>query len=196
MIPSALAEDAPDPEAELRARLLLYRAHRDAGQRLAADAERRIGLFRREPSIARAAAVAGARPADAPRLDPARLPQALARLVTLAPVPEPPPGVVPRIITLTERAAIIRAALRDAPAVVLQDLLRGVARPGRHRHHLPGHAGAHEAARDRRGAGGAVGTDRGPVHDRRGASRGRTGARWTTAPTPTAPLDETLESFA
>jgi segregation and condensation protein A len=124
--PTALAEDAPDPEAELRARLLLYRAHRDAGQRLAADAEARIGLFRREPSIARAAAVAGARPADAPRLDPARLPRALARLVQLAPPPEAPPGVVPRVITLTERAAIIREALRDAPVIVLQDLLQGV----------------------------------------------------------------------
>ena len=33
---------------------------------------------------------------------------------------------MPRTITLTERAAIIRAALRDAPAVVLQDLLAGV----------------------------------------------------------------------
>ena len=124
--PTALAEDAPDPEAELRARLILYRAHRDAGQRLAADAEARMGLFRREPSIARAAAVAGARPADAPPLDPARLPQALARLVQLAPPPEAPPGVVPRVITLTERATIIREALRDAPVVVLQDLLRGV----------------------------------------------------------------------
>jgi segregation and condensation protein A len=124
--PTALAEDAPDPEAELRARLLLYRAHRDAGQRLAADAETRVGLFRREPSIARAAAVAGARPADAPPLDVARLPQALARLIKIAPLPEAPPEVLPRVITLTERAAIIRAALRDAPAVVLQDLLRGV----------------------------------------------------------------------
>ena len=33
---------------------------------------------------------------------------------------------MPRTITLTERAAIIRAALRDAPTVVLQDLLTGV----------------------------------------------------------------------
>jgi chromatin segregation and condensation protein Rec8/ScpA/Scc1 (kleisin family) len=31
-----------------------------------------------------------------------------------------------RLITIAERAAIIRAALRDAPVVVLQDLLRGV----------------------------------------------------------------------
>lgn len=124
--PTALAEDAPDPEAELRARLILYRAHRDAGQRLAVDAAARVGLFRREPSIARAAAVAGARPAESPRMDPARLPIALARLVKLAPLPEAPPGVMARVVTLTERAAIIRAALRDAPAVVLQDLLRGI----------------------------------------------------------------------
>ena len=33
---------------------------------------------------------------------------------------------MPRTITLTERAAIIRAALRGAPTVVLQDLLAGV----------------------------------------------------------------------
>lgn len=124
--PSALAEDAPDPEEELRARLILYRAHRDAGLRLAEEAVARVGLFRREPSIARAAAVAGARPADAPTLDPACLPQALARLVKLAPIPDAAPGIVSRVITLTERAAIIRAALADAPAVVLQDLLRGV----------------------------------------------------------------------
>ncbi|MBM4409308.1 MAG: hypothetical protein FJ038_12120, partial [Chloroflexi bacterium] len=32
--PPAIGPDEPDPEAELRARLLLYRAHRDAGRRL------------------------------------------------------------------------------------------------------------------------------------------------------------------
>src|SRR4051812_5749033 len=31
-------DEGPDPEAELRARLLLYRAYRDAGRRLADDA--------------------------------------------------------------------------------------------------------------------------------------------------------------
>ena len=64
---------APIPEAELRARLIVYRAHRDAGLRLADEALRRIGLFRREPGAARAAGLAGARPADAPALDPALL---------------------------------------------------------------------------------------------------------------------------
>ncbi len=120
------ADDVPDPEAELRARLVLYRAHRDAGQRLADGALRRIGLFRREPGTARAAGLAGARPQDAPPVDPARLARALSHLATITPPPEPPPEVVPRSITLTERAAVIRAALRGASSVVLQELLAGV----------------------------------------------------------------------
>jgi len=123
---AALADEGIDPEAELRARLLLYRAHRDAGLRLADVAAVRIGLFRREPGVAHATALAGARPPDAPPLDPRLLARALARLAVIAPPPEPPPEVVPRSITLAERAAIIRAALRDAPTVVLQDLLTGI----------------------------------------------------------------------
>ena len=122
----AALEEAPDPEAELRARLILYRAHRDAAQRLMDGAIVRIGLFRREPSAARASGLSGARPADAPPIDPTRLAGALAHLVTIAPPPEPPPEALPRTITMTERAAIIRAALREAPTVVLQELLHGV----------------------------------------------------------------------
>jgi segregation and condensation protein A len=124
--PTGLEDDAPDPEAELRARLLLYRAYRDAGERLAEDAVLRIGLFRREPAVARAAGVAGARPVDAPTIDPGRLVGALSHLAMIVPPPEPPPEVVPRSITLTERASMIRAALGAAPEVVLQDLLEGV----------------------------------------------------------------------
>jgi segregation and condensation protein A len=124
--PETLVDEGADPEAELRARLILYRAHRDAGRRLAEDALLRIGLFRREPRIAHAAALAGARPVDAPRLDPVLLSRAVAHLATLAPPPEPPPEVMPRSITLAERAAIIRAALRNAPTVVLQELLTGI----------------------------------------------------------------------
>ncbi len=86
----------------------------------------RIGLFRREPSAARASGLSGARPADIIPIDPARLGRALAHLARIAPPPAPPPEVMARTITLTERAAIIRAALRDAPTVVLQDLLTGV----------------------------------------------------------------------
>jgi segregation and condensation protein A len=124
--PTALPDDGLDPEAELRARLLLYRAHRDAGVRLADEAVRRIGLFRREPGAAYAAAMAGARPGDGPTLDPVRLSRALARLALIAPPVELPPEVLARAITIAERAAIIREALRDAPTVVLQDLLHGV----------------------------------------------------------------------
>lgn len=115
-----------DPEAELRARLLLYRAHRDAARRLDERAQQLGGLFRREPGAAHATALAGARPADAPRLDVALLVAALDGLARLALPPDLPPEALARSVTMTERAAIIRAALREASSIVLQDLLRGV----------------------------------------------------------------------
>ena len=124
--PTALADEGTDPEAELRARLILYRAHRDAGLRLAEVAIQRIGLFRREPGAAHAAALAGARPTDAPTLDPRLLVRALDRLAAIAPPAELPPEVLGRTITMAERADLIRAALRDAPHIVLQELLAGV----------------------------------------------------------------------
>jgi segregation and condensation protein A len=126
--PGVLPEDEPNPEAELRARLLLYRAHRDAGARLQEVALVRVGLWRREASAAAAAAIAGARAPDAPPLDPGLLVAALDGLARIAEPPELPPEVVPRTITLTERAAIIRDALRQSGAgsIVLQELLRGV----------------------------------------------------------------------
>jgi len=125
-VPGVDPAEAIDPEAELRARLVLYRAHRDAALRLQEDAVARIGLFRREPGAAHAGALAGARLADAPPLDPDLLIGALAGLARIAPPPELPPEALARSVTLTERAAIIRAALRSASSVVLQDLLRGV----------------------------------------------------------------------
>jgi segregation and condensation protein A len=115
-----------DPEAQLRARLLLYRAYRDAGVRLAEDASSRAGLFRREPAAAKASAAGGARPADAPPADPAVLAAALSGLYRVAPPPPPPPEAIPRTITLAERASVIRRALLGAGPVVLQDLLMGV----------------------------------------------------------------------
>ena len=128
LAPGTLPEEETDPEAELRARLILYRAHRDAGLRLQAEAVFRHGLFRREPSAAAATALAGARPSDAPPLDPAILGVALASLVRIAPPVELPAEVIRRTITLTERAAFIREAILAAGAnpVVLQELLRGV----------------------------------------------------------------------
>jgi segregation and condensation protein A len=120
-------DDGPDPEAELRARLLLYKAFRDAGDSLQQLALIRIGLFRREPAAALASGLAGATtaPSTSP-IDPAVLVRALDAVVEVLPEPEPPPEVIPRSITLTQRAAIIRLALKGAPSVVLQDLLRGV----------------------------------------------------------------------
>jgi segregation and condensation protein A len=119
-------DEIGDPEAELRARLLLYRAYRDAGLALADIALVRVGLFRRDAGVAAAAGVAGAIVPAGPPLDPGVLAAALAGLVTILPEPEPPPEVVLRTITITERARIIRDALRGTPTVVLQDLLRGV----------------------------------------------------------------------
>ncbi len=124
--PDDVTDEEPDPEAELRARLLLYRAYRDAGARLQLVALERVGVFRRDPSIAAAAGRAGATAGPAPRLDPAALPRALDRLLRLVPPASPAPGIVPRLITIGERAELIRAALRDAPSIVLQDLLEGV----------------------------------------------------------------------
>jgi segregation and condensation protein A len=126
--PAAMVDEGDDPEAALRARLVLYRAYRDAGVALLALAEARHGLYRREPGVALAAGLAGASAtaAAAPPMDPGFLVRALDGLVQILPTPEPPPEVVPRSITLAERAAIIRMALRAANSVVLQDLLRGV----------------------------------------------------------------------
>lgn len=124
--PAVPIDDGVDPQAELRARLLLYRAYRDAGARLQADAELWFGIFRREPHVAIAAGRAGAIPADEPPLEPAILARALDGLARIVPPAGAAPEIVPRTITLAERAEIIRAALRAAGRVVLQDLLRDV----------------------------------------------------------------------
>lgn len=119
-------DEGVDPEAELRTRLILYKAFRDAGGVLAAGALERVGLFRREPSAAQAAALAGSRPADAPPLDPAILVAAIGRVVQVVPPAPIPSEALPRTITIGERAEIIRAALRGAGSFVLQELLAGV----------------------------------------------------------------------
>ena len=123
-----LPEDEPDPEADLRARLLLYRAYRDAGAQLLQEARLRTGLFRREPAAAAAAGLAGAQPSDALPLSSQLLVTALDGLARLALPPKPPSEVIPRAITMTERAEMIRAAIRGAGAgtIILQELLRGV----------------------------------------------------------------------
>jgi segregation and condensation protein A len=124
--PTAVPDEAPDPEAALRARLIVYRAHRDAGLALQAEAIERVGLFRREPSAASAAARLGAVAPAAPPLDPAVLAEAVVRMLRVVPLPPPPPESLPRTITIAQRAELIRAALKGADRIVLQDLLRGV----------------------------------------------------------------------
>jgi segregation and condensation protein A len=118
-------DDEPDPEAELRARLLEYRRFRDAGLALGEqfDVHR---LFRRDAEVAASAGRAGARPPERPPLPVSVLVGALARLATVVPLTPPPAEVVARTITLAERAAVIWEALRGSDIVVLQDLLGGV----------------------------------------------------------------------
>jgi segregation and condensation protein A len=122
----ALADEGPDPEAELRARLILYRAFRDAGGRLLAEAHARVGLFHREATTARTAGLAGARPPAAAPLSTQVLLDALDGLARVAPPPTLPPETIRRTVLLTDRAQLIRRALRGADVVVLQDLLAGV----------------------------------------------------------------------
>ena len=111
-----LPEDEPDPEAELRARLLLYRAHRDAGARLHDEARladravparafggRRGGACRR--ASRRRAASRPAAPRRARSTASPASPRRRSRRRRSSPA----------TITLTERAAIIREAIR-APA--------------------------------------------------------------------------------
>lgn len=116
-------EEGPDPEAALRERLILYRMYRDAGRDLKGRLESGWEVFRREPIAAVASAKAGSRPDEGPPLDPAVLVDALTSALHKVPPPPPPPDVVPRLVTLEERASIIRTALTDTPVVVLQDLL-------------------------------------------------------------------------
>jgi segregation and condensation protein A len=188
--PGPLPDEGPDPEAELRARLLLYRAHRDAGLRLADEALRRVGLFRREPSVAHAAGLAGASAPAGPPLDPAILAASLAGLARIAPPPEPPPETVPRTITLAERASVIRAALRGADVVVLQELLRGV----RERAVVAITFLAMLELMKRREIVVEQAQPWGPIVARRTTAEERAAAG--VAEVDDAPLDESLESFA
>ena len=131
--PAALpgGAEVDDPEEELRRRLLVYRAFRDAGATLGSRlAGGRGGLFHREATVAlesgrvAAGSVAPAVPREP--LDRQLLVEALRGLARVVPLPPPPPETLGRTIAVEERAAVIRAALRSAPAVVLQELLRGV----------------------------------------------------------------------
>ena len=187
-----LEDDGLDPEAELRARLLLYRAFRDAGLALQEGALERVGLFRREPAAALASGLAGATTApSAPPVDPAVLVRALDSLVRVLPEPAPPPEVIPRSITLTQRAAIIRLALKGAPSIVLQDLLQGV----RDRVVVAVTFLAMLELMKRREVVVEQAEPFGPITARRTTAEERVAAG-LAAEVEEAPLDETLESFA
>ncbi len=124
--PAEAVDEIADPEAALRERLLLYRAYRDAGARLAAMALERVGLFARDPGAAASSGRAGARKADLPPLDPQVLAEALDNLAQVVQPPEAAPEVVRRTVTIAERTAAIRTALAGSGAIVLQELLAGV----------------------------------------------------------------------
>ncbi len=187
-----LDDEGVDPEAELRARLLLYRAFRDAGAALQDGAVARNGLFRREPAAALASGLAGATTApSAPPVDPVVLVRALGSLVRVLPEPEPPPEVMPRTITLTQRAAIIRLALKGAPSIVLQDLLQGV----RDRVVVAVTFLAMLELMKRREVVVEQAEPFGPITARRTTAAERVAAG-LAAEVEEAPLDESLESFA
>jgi segregation and condensation protein A len=117
-------EDTSDPAEELRRRLLIYRAFRDAG--LTLGARLTDGRLYHREATARAAEEAAAAFPTGRTYDTQWLVAALERTARLAPPPAAPPEVVPRIVTLAECAAVIREALSRASSVVLQDLLRDV----------------------------------------------------------------------
>jgi segregation and condensation protein A len=118
-------DDEPDPEADLRARLLEYRRYRDAGIALGRRPTT-ARLFRRDAETAATAGRAGARPPQRPPLPPSVLTRALQRLATVVPVAPAPAETMARTITLAERTAVIRDALKGSDTVVLQELLGGV----------------------------------------------------------------------
>ena len=187
-----LADEGPDPEAELRARLILYRAFRDAGAALLRDAQARVGLFHREPSAARVAGLANARPPAAEPESPQLLVAALDGLTRIAPPPPPPPETIRRTILLAERAQLIRRALRDADVVVLQDLLRGV----RDRVVMAVTFLAMLELMKRREIVVEQAEPWGPIMARRTTAAERSAAGLDPAVDEEAPLDESLESFA
>jgi segregation and condensation protein A len=186
-------EEAPDPEAELRRRLVLYRRYRDAAALLARRLEQPRALAHREAAVAAAAGLIYARPPDDAVFDPGLLIAALDRLRELAPPPPAPAQQVARSITLTESADAIRAALAASPLVVLQDLLAGT----RDRILMAVTFLALLELVKRREVVAEQSEPWGPIRCRRSTAteRAATGAATGGAST-SAPIDETLEDFA
>lgn len=113
--PAVDTADEPDEE-ELRARILEYRALRDAATALG-ERDGLAPLVRREP-----------REGDLPEapvvpLEPGLLASALASLATIPEPVAPPPEVVPREITIGEQIRVLLEALAGGGRVVLQTIL-------------------------------------------------------------------------
>jgi segregation and condensation protein A len=191
-LPGVLAEDGLDPEAELRARLIEYRAYRDAGGALLLHAAQVVGLYHREQAASRSAGLAGARPDAAAAMNVNILVDALAGIARLAPPPPPPPETIRRTVTMAARAALIRKALDGAPLVVLQDLLRGV----RDRVVVAVTFLAMLELVKRREIVVEQTEPFGPITARRTTAEERTAAGVSATVEDDAPLDETLEDFA
>lgn len=107
--------DEPDEE-ELRRRLIVYRALRDASVLLGAR-DGRAPLMRREP-----------RESDLPEVPAEPMPVAVlvSALERLAAIPEPvaaPPEVVAREVTIGQQIAVLQAALARGGRIVLQSVL-------------------------------------------------------------------------
>ena len=162
-------DDEPDPEAALRARLLAYRAYRDAADRLQARALAGWLLARREP-VRRArrrpapARSRRSRRAWTPRSSCARW----TGWPSSSPPAVPPPESIPRTITLDERADAHPGGARGGRPGRAPGPARRRARPGGDRGDLPGDARARQAPRGRRSSR----TSRG-VPSSCGRSRGR-----------------------
>jgi segregation and condensation protein A len=191
-VPGALPDEGIDPEAELRARLIEYRAFRDAGTSLLHRAAGVVGLFHREQAVSRAAGLAGARPSALAPLAPRLLTDALGGIARLTPPPPPPPETIRRMVTLTARAALIRRALDGASIIILQDLLRGV----RDRVVVAVTFLALLELVKRREIVVEQTEPFGPITARRTTAEERTAAGVSATVEDDAPLDETLEDFA
>lgn len=124
--PVAGADEGPDPEEALRLRLIEYRRYRDAAVRLTQLLSSGRAMSHREPAAASSAARSGAVAPPPKPMDPACLPRALERWIQVALPLDEPPEVLARSVTLVDRARVIREALREVPALVLQDLLAGI----------------------------------------------------------------------
>ncbi len=111
----SVAGDEPD-EADLRGRLIAYRALRDAAQRMG-ELDLLRPLMRREPRDTDLPIVAG------PTLGAGLLVEGMLRLAALREAEPAPPEVVAREITMAMQIAALEAALAPTGALILQEIL-------------------------------------------------------------------------